>query len=69
LALTIISSILSAITGAAKSDAVKINRTEKSRNDRLIMVFLRHNYMDQVLRVSLRISGLSATPYLAVIIV
>ena len=40
-----------------------------NRIEMLIMVFLRHNYMDQVLRVSLRISGLSATPYLAVIIV
>ena len=40
-----------------------------NRIEMLIMVFLRHNYMDQVLRVSLRISGLSAAPYLAVIIV
>ena len=40
-----------------------------NRIEMLIMVFLRHNYMDQVLRVSLRISGVSATPYLAVIIV
>jgi hypothetical protein len=40
-----------------------------NRIDKLIMVFLRHNYMGQVLRVSLRISGISATPYLAVIIV
>ena len=40
-----------------------------NRIEMLFMVFLRHNYMDQVLRVSLRISGVSATPYLAVIIV
>ena len=40
-----------------------------NRIEMLVMVFLRHNYMDQVLRVSLRISGVSATPYLAVIIV